>query len=110
MTLVLGAIQQDRNRVGPQVCVDREQQTLVARAVTEALHHRQERRQSEAQPPIFLRYGHSEHAESSAGIPARSIEFLMMIGVDLINGEFGASELYGGALELAVLRFQVNDQ
>ena len=57
------AVLEDRNRVGPQVRVEREEQALVARAVAQPLHHGQQRRQAQAQPAVLFRDRHGQHAE-----------------------------------------------
>ena len=87
LALRLGAVLQDRNGVGPQMRVEREEQALVASAVAQAFHHGQQRRQAQAQPAVLFGDRHGQHAEVRALAPRVEVERLGGVCGDDVIGQ-----------------------
>ena len=88
--------------------VQREQETLVASAVPEALHDRKQRRQTKAQAPVRFRNRHAQHAELRAAAPCITIEGACFVGRDDVVIERLSRERDGRFLQAAVLLRKVH--
>jgi hypothetical protein len=80
--LLVGAIDEDGNRVRPQVRVDGEQQALVLGAVAEPLHDGQQVLSVRPRPPCSCGNRHPHHAELRATFPAFVAEPLVAFARD----------------------------
>ena len=88
---------------GPEVRVQRKQEPLIARAVSQPLHDGKEGRETEAEAAVLLRDRHPQNAEPGAGLPTVAIEHLVLVGVNPAAAETRSGEFDRAALQLLLM-------
>ena len=83
--------------------VQRKQQPLIARAVAQPLHHREEGGETEAEPAILRWHRHPENAERGARLPAGAIERLGLVRVDPTAAKARSGEFDRTALQFFLM-------
>jgi hypothetical protein len=100
-------MEQDRNRHGPEVRVDREQQTRVPTPVAQSLHDGNEWQNAQPQAAVLLRNRHALDAELRALLPVLPIEAFEAVAFGDVMAERLPRERDRGVLPLLLVGTEV---
>ena len=104
--LLLGAIAEDRDRVGPHRGVDREDQAVVRAAVAEPLHRRDRGGQVFPLAPVFGRHRQPLDAELRAATPSLAPELASFVAPEQVVDQLGLREPDGRVVPFLLPRAQ----